>query len=235
MGNHTVKDLDKIQEIMANGNYEEARPLIEQYLESKPNDPVAIRLHGNTYAYTGFLGKAKKIWRRGLRLFPDNVDLLYNYALAHYLQNNLYYARKFWKKALKHSPEDSEIYFNLGQVARDEGRLKKAISYWIKALKFDKNNVELMNNIGVAYADLEMYGKATIWYKRAVKRDKNYALAHFNLATALFERGEFETARKHADFAAKLDPASHMEAVTELLHKIDEHHQAKKEAQAEKE
>lgn len=222
MGDHSIQDLDKIQKIMENGNYEEARPLIKKYLETRPNDPVAIRLHGNTYAYTGFLGKAKKIWHDGLKLFPENIDLLYNYALAHYLQGNLYLARKFWNKALKLSPEDSEIYFNLGQVARDEGRLKKAISYWIKALKFKKDNVELMNNIGVAYAGLSMYGKAAIWYKRAVKHDKNYALAHFNLANALFEKGELAPAKEHAEIAARLDPASHMEPVAILVRKINE-------------
>jgi tetratricopeptide (TPR) repeat protein len=222
MGDHTVKDLNKIQEIMENGNYEEARPLIKKYLESNPHDPVAIRLHGNTYAYTGFLGKAKKIWRDGLRIFPENVDLLYNYALAHYLQGNLYYAKKFWRKALKKSSQDSEILFNLGQVSRDEGKLKKAISYWVKALKIDPKNVELMNNIGVAYASLNMFGKAALWYKRAVKKDRNYALAHFNLANALFEKGEFIPAKHHAELAAKLDPASHMEPVTNLIKKIDE-------------
>ncbi|MFZ5950310.1 MAG: tetratricopeptide repeat protein [Candidatus Rifleibacteriota bacterium] len=228
MGDHTVQDLDKIQKIMENGNYEEARPLILKYLEEKPNDPLAIRLHGNTYAYTGYLGKAKKIWHDGLKLFPDNVDLIYNYALAHYLQGNLYLARKFWKKALKLSPEDSEIYFNLGQVARDEGSLKKAIYFWIQALKFKKDNVELMNNIGVAYASLNMYGKAALWYKRAVKQDKNYALAHFNLANALFEKGEYAGAKDHAEAAARLDPASHMETVAMLTRKIAEKLDVKK-------
>ncbi|GAB4276622.1 MAG: hypothetical protein Kow0029_18760 [Candidatus Rifleibacteriota bacterium] len=226
MGNHTVKDLEKVQQIMENGNYEEARPLIRNYLEDHPNDPLAIRLLGNTYAYTGFLGKAKKIWRDGLKLFPENVDLLYNYALANYLQGNLYYAKKFWKKALKFSPEDAEIYFNLGQIARDEGRLKSAIRFWIKALKYKPDNVELMNNIGVAYASLGMYGKAAIWYRKAIKLDKNYALAHFNLANALFEKGELEAARNHADIAAKLDPASHMETVTQLIRKIKDHETA---------
>jgi tetratricopeptide (TPR) repeat protein len=200
MGDHTVKNLEKIQQIMENGNYEEARPLIKKYLESNPNDPVAIRFHGNTYAYTGFLGRAKKIWRDGLKLFPDNVDLLYNYALAHYLQGNLYYAKKFWKKALKISPQDAEILFNLGQVARDEGKLKRAISYWVKALKLKSDNVELM---------------------------KNYALAHFNLANALFEKGEMAQARQHGELAAKLDPASHMEPVSALLKKIEEHEPGK--------
>ncbi len=222
MGDVIITDLNKIQSIMTNGNYEEARPLLKDFLTENPNDPLAIRLYGNTYAYTGYLGKAKKIWREGLKKFPQNIDLLYNYALAHYLQGNLYYARKFWKKALKLSPEDSEIYFNLGQIARDEGRLKRAITYWRKALKYKPENVEVMNNIGVAYATLRSFGKAAIWYRKAVKADKNYALAHFNLANALFEMGELESAQKHAEISAKLDPASHMETVSLLNRKIND-------------
>lgn len=219
MGDVTV-DLNKIQQMMEKGNYDEARPLLKAYLAANPNDTLAIRLYGNTFAYTGFLGKAKKIWRDGLRNFPQNVDLLYNYALAHYLQGNLYYARKFWNKALKLSPQDSEIFFNLGQIARDEGRLRTAISFWQKALQFKPDNVEVMNNIGVAYATLRSFGKAAIWYKKAVKTDKNYALAHFNLANALFEIGEYENSQKHADISAKLDPASHLETVSLLTRKI---------------
>lgn len=219
MGDVTV-NLDKIQQIMGNGNYDEARPLLKEYLTANPNDALALRLYGNTFAYTGFLGKAKKIWHDALKKFPENVDLLYNYALAHYLQGNLYYAKLYWKKALKLTPEDSEVYFNLGQIARDEGRLQSAINWWRKALKFKPGNVEVMNNIGVAYATLQSFGKAAIWYKKAVNTDKNYALAHFNLANALFETGEYASARKHAETAAKLDPASHLESVTLLNRKI---------------
>lgn len=222
MGSDTVKDLDSIQKMLEKGNYGEARPLLKAYLAEFPNDALAIRLYGNTFAYTGYLGKAKRIWRNGLRKFPENVDLIYNFALAHYLQGNLYYARRYWRKALKYAPDDSEIYFNLGQIARDEGQVKKAISYWRRALKHKPDNIEIMNNIGVGYASLYMHGKAAIWYKKAVKADSNYALAHFNLANALFEMGRYESAKKHAVTSAKLDPASHMETVALLTKKIDE-------------
>ncbi|HPW57240.1 MAG TPA: tetratricopeptide repeat protein [Candidatus Rifleibacterium sp.] len=227
-----VIDLARIQQIMSNGNYDEARPLLKDYLTANPNDALALRLYGNTYAYTGFLGKAKKIWRDALKKFPENADLIYNYALAHYLQGNLYYARVYWKKALKLTPEDSEVYFNLGQIARDEGRLYAAIKLWRQALKFKPENVEVMNNIGVAYATLRSFGKAAIWYRKAVKTDKNYALAHFNLANALFETGEYENAQKHAEAAARLDPSSHLETVTLLTRKIKDKLAGKEPAKA---
>lgn len=216
-----VKDLERIQKIMDNGNYKEARPLIEEYLKESPNDPVAIRLYGNTYAYSGFIGKAKKIWRSGLKKFPENVDLLYNYALANYLQGNLYYAKKYWLRARKYAPEDPEIYFNLGQVARDEGYLKKAIKLWRKAVSID-DNVETMNNIGMAYYTLQMFGKASTWYRKALSKDNNYALAHLNLAISLAELGEFDDAILHAETAAELDPSSHMNKATELIREAKE-------------
>ena len=215
------KDLKEIKKLMDTCKYEKARPLIVKLLEKNPNDPLMIRYHGNTYAYTGYLGKAKKIWRKGLKLFPENVDLLYNYALAHYLQGNLYYAKKFWSRARKYAPNDPEIYFNLGQVARDEGKLKKAIRLWKKSIEI-KPKVEIMNNIGLAYATLRMFGKASVWYKKALEIDESYALAHYNLATTLLELGEFDEVITHADMAAELDPGTHMTASTNLIHKAKE-------------
>lgn len=216
------KELEEIQKIMETGDYEKAKPLLKSFLDKSPSEPIAIRLYGNTLAYTGFLGRAKKVWRDGLKKYPDNVDLLYNYALANYLQGNLYSAKRFWKKASRISPQDSEIYFNLGQVAQKEGKVRSAIKYWVKALSFKSDNVEVMNNIGVAYATLRSFGKASTWYRRAIKVDKNYALAHFNLANALFETSEYKDSLKHAEIAARLDPSSHVEAVGLLTKRIND-------------
>ena len=114
MPKKTAADLNPIQDLMKDGKYDEARPLLQEYLKHKPDDPLALRLYGNTYAYTGFLGKAKKIWKEAIRKFPDNIDLLYNYALAFYLQGDLETAYRYWKRALGLNKKDSEILFSLG-------------------------------------------------------------------------------------------------------------------------
>lgn len=218
----TNQTLDAVKALLDGGKYEEAQLQLKEYLKKDPNNPVAIRYYGNTFAYTGFLNKARHVWLSGLKKFSSDVDLLYNYAFANYLLGNLYSAKRFWKKALRLSPKDSEIYFNLGQIARDEGRLKKAVSYWKQSFKLKSDNVEVMNNIGVAYASLQLFGKAAVWYRRAIEADKNYALAHFNLATALYETKDYKNARAHAETAAKLDPETHMEAVSVLIKRLDE-------------
>ena len=209
-----------IQDLMAQGKYKEARPLIKEQLKNNPNDPLAIRLLGNTYAYTGFLGKAKKVWHDGFKRFPENVDLAYNLGLAFYLQGNLANAKRYWKLASKLAPEDPEILFNLGQAYRDEGRLRVAIKFWKKALSLSPENAETMNNIGVACATLSMFGWASVWYKRALEKDPHYALAHFNLASVLFEMGCPDQSLQHAEKAAQIDPDSHFEAVELLSKKI---------------
>lgn len=214
-------ELQKAQDLMSEGKYEEARPILKELRHSNPDDPIVVRYLGNTYAYTGFLGKARKIWREGIKKFPQNVDLLYNLGLADYFQGNFARAKKFWLKAWKLSPDDGEILFNLGQAYRDEGKIRKAIKFWKMALKANPDNVETMNNIGVGFGAEKMYGAAATWFKKAVEKDANYALGHFNLANALMERGEFETAEKHAEKAAELDPATHMKSAGELLKSID--------------
>ncbi len=218
---NTPPELNTIQEMLKEGRNEEARPLLKEYLEAHPDDPLASRLLGNTYAYTGFLGKAKSIWKAALKKHPENADLLYNFALANYLQGNLRPAWKYWKKTLDTSPQDSEVYFNLGQIARDQGKLRLAIKLWVKALEIDYDNVETMNNIGVAFDGLGMHGRAAVWYKKAVIEDPEYALAYFNLANAEFLKGRYRAALGHAEKAAQLDPATHLHQVEALVKKIN--------------
>lgn len=222
-GKH-ASELQKVQDLMKDGKYEEAQPILEELGKSNPDDPLVIRLLGNTFAYTGFLGKAKKVWKEGLKKFPTNIDLLYNYGLAFYLQGNFPKAKIYWKKALKLNADDAEIFFNMGQVMRDEGQLRKAIAYWKKAIARDPENVETMNNLGVAFSDLNMFGAATTWFNRALAKDQDYALAHFNLANSMIEKGELDEAKIHAEKAAELDPSTHLKQVEDLLKKI----QAKK-------
>jgi tetratricopeptide (TPR) repeat protein len=209
-------NLAEIQGLLEEGQHLEARKLLKEYLKEKPDSSVALRMLGNTYAYTGFLGRARKIWRAAIKRFPEDVDLLYNFALAHYLVGDNYVATKYWRRALKKSPKDAEIYFNLGQIARDEGDLLLAVKRWKKAHELSPENVEIMNNIGVVYASIKRYKKAIAWYDKALETDEDYALAHFNLANAHIATGNSAEASKHAELAAKLDPATHLEQVTVL-------------------
>lgn len=213
-------EFEKIQELCSKAQYKEAQPLLKDYLSINTDDPVAYKLYGNTFAYTGYLNKARLIWRGALKKFPENTDLLYNLALSGVLSGRP--AKIYLKKLLTLNPKDAEALAMLAQIAKENGDFKLAIKYWKKALEIQIDNVELMNNIGVSYAILGSFGKAVVWYKKALEIDENYALAYFNLATSLYEIGEYQESLKNAEKAMELDPSTHAPQATVLIKKIEE-------------
>lgn len=211
-------DFEKIQELFSKAQYKEVKPLLKNYLSTHTDNPIAYKLYGNMFAYTGYLNKARLVWRGALKKFPDNTDLLYNLALSGALSGKP--AKIYLKKLLKLNPKDSEAISLFAQIAKDNGNYKLAIKYWKKAVKLQPNNVELMNNIGLSYSILGSFGKASLWYKKALAIDENYALAYFNLANALYEIGEYAEAQKNAEKSMELDPTTHANQAMSLINKI---------------
>ncbi len=214
----TEISFEKIQEMFSKAQYDIVKPLLKNYLSNHTDNPVAYKLYGNTFAYTGYINKARLVWRGALKKFPDNTDFLYNLALSGVLSGKP--AKIYLKKLLKINPKDAEAISLLAQIAKDNGNYKTAIKYWTRALEITPNNVEYMNNIGLSYAILESFGKASVWYKKALAIDENYALAYFNLSCALYEIGEFEEALKNAEKSMELDPTTHSNQAMALINKI---------------
>ncbi len=214
---NTTGPLERAKVLIEEGKHEEAQQMLKSYREEHPADAECLRLLGNTYAYTGHLNRAIRIWREGVKQHPENVDLIYNLGLAFYLRHRYTPAVRLWTKAHGINPKDAEIVFNLGLVAKDQGKLRRAVNWWKKALELDPRNLETLNNIGVAFADLEMHGRATQWFRRAVALDPRYATGHFNLAHALLERNEFDAALRSMETAAELDADTYAQKLTDFI------------------
>lgn len=212
------EEFEKIQELYSKAQYKEVQPLLKDYLSINIDNPNAYKLYGNTYAYTGYLNKARLIWRGALKKFPNNTDILYNLALSGVLSGKP--AKIYIKRLLDINPNDADAISLLAQMAKENGNYKQAIKHWKRVIELQPDNVEVMNNIGVSYAILGSFGKATVWYKKAIKLDENYALAYFNLATSLFEIGDYQESLKNAEKAMELDPTTHAPQALILIKKI---------------
>ncbi len=215
---NSKEEFEKIQELYSKAEYKEVQPLLKSYLSINIDNPIAYKLYGNVFAYTGYLNKARLVWKGALKKFPENTDLLYNLALSGVLSGKP--AKPYLKRLLDINPEDADALSMLAQIAKDDGKYKLAIKYWKQTIKIQPNNVELMNNIGVSYAILNSFGKAIVWYKKAIAIDENYALAYYNLATALYEIGEYKESLSNAEKAMELDPTTHAPQATILINKL---------------
>jgi tetratricopeptide (TPR) repeat protein len=81
-----------------------------------------------------------------------------------------------------------------------------ARAYFKRVTKLAKKDPEAWNNLGaVDFLNGDPSGAISA-YKKAIKLNKHEAVFHANLATAYFDRKDYESARREIGLAMSLDP-----------------------------
>lgn len=78
--------------------------------------------------------------------------------------------------------------------------------YFQRAVKINKKDPEAWNNLGAVEYLNGSIAAAVSDYKKAVKLDKEHAVYHANLATAYFDRKQYDPARREISEALRIDP-----------------------------
>ena len=119
---------------------------------------------------------------QSLKSDPDNVDLLYNIALAEDQLGQTESSLKHFQKALSLSPQDDEILKSIGLIYLKMGKADLAQDYLLHALSSNPNNDEITLALAKAYFSTGKYQKALDGYlsvkdKELDDTDINYFLA----------------------------------------------------------
>ncbi|MBP7175198.1 MAG: DUF5050 domain-containing protein [Thermoclostridium sp.] len=99
----------------------------------------------------------------------------------------------------EHAPEDIEAILLEGWCYLKLGDTVKAGQFAQKALELEKNNTIVLNLIGSIAAAEEDYLAARGFYESAIQLDKAYYEAHLNLASVLFNSGNYSKCIQAAD------------------------------------
>ncbi|MDP9038251.1 MAG: tetratricopeptide repeat protein [Acidobacteriota bacterium] len=121
------------------------------------------------------------------RRFPEDAMDYYNYALAR-------------------GGNVPHLLNKLGLTELEVRNIVLARAYFQRAVKLNKKDAEAWNNLGaVEYLD-GASSSAISDYRKATRLDKHQGVFHANLATAYFEKKDYESARQEIALALKLDP-----------------------------
>jgi protein O-GlcNAc transferase len=85
----------------------------------------------------GRLKDSISLYRRGLKIYPENPDVLNNFANVLTSLNRLDEAIKLFKKAIQYAPDSPEAYANLGSAYASKGQFYQAIAECKRALTVD--------------------------------------------------------------------------------------------------
>lgn len=108
-------------------------------LESK----VAMHLYlvtANCYDEVGATKKAAKLYKRGLRKFPDSGLLAFNYGVSLSRQGRNKKAIELAKRSIEHSPGHASSHWLLGELFREEGYAVPALLAYLRFLSIEPSS-----------------------------------------------------------------------------------------------
>jgi predicted O-linked N-acetylglucosamine transferase (SPINDLY family) len=168
---------------------------------------------------SGNLGEAEKLYRRVLKLVPDQPETLNALAHLERQRGRLKEAYELFSRALRANARSGELLTSRGNVALELGRPEVAVQDYDKALAIDGSSVTAWMNRGSALAKLGRSDEALASYDRAIALKPSFAPALYNRGNLLLDQQRFEEAELsyRRAIAAKPDYAEAFNNLGECL------------------
>ena len=122
----------KIENLINEGNIEEAKINIEQYKNKFDIDATICSMEGIIYLQKGDFNKALSLFKLGLEIEPSNIDTLYNIAHTYTLLNDIENSINYYNKCLELTDDKNlieEIKITLQNLNNQKKSEKQTLIY----------------------------------------------------------------------------------------------------------
>jgi Tfp pilus assembly protein PilF len=204
---------------------EEAMRVVEEALESTPDDPALHSAHAQLYvaqaqeaSARGELDDAEDLLNEGLDLYPDNTSLRYSLALLYEDQNRNRKALDVLESLAEDNPDDAAILNAYGYLLTDRfDRHDEARDYIERALALNPDSAAIIDSMGWVLFKLGDYSAARDYLERAYRLEQDAEIAA-HLVDVRWQLGERESALELLRQSLDANPDSrHLQEVDERL------------------
>ncbi len=157
-------------------------------LEIQPNDLELYLKLGNVLKRKGRLDEAVVIYQMGLRIQPDNAELLLN------LEKDFNASQETKRSLSTQAASGWEFYHDLGDQLQLQGKLDEAVAAYHKAIVRNPLHSWSYHNLGDTHLKLGQWNEAVVAYCRAIELNPSYFWSKHNLAVAHFNQGKWSEA-----------------------------------------
>lgn len=189
------------------GNVANARKLLT---DLNPNDPKqqvqVIAAEAQILREANQTPEAMKVLQEGITRFPDNTDLLYDYAMDAEKNNQLDICETSLRKIIALAPENQQAYNALGYTFAERNmRLDEAVRLIETALKLAPDDPFIIDSMGWVQFRLGKLKEAEDYLRRAyaIRQDPEIAV---HLGEVLWSKGQKADAHKVWRDAISKDP-----------------------------
>ncbi len=198
----------KIDLLLQQGRYEEARPLLVQVCETDRRDTGAWYVMATVNHHLGRIEDAATAYERVIALQPSRAEAHYGLGIVRQEQGNQVEAIRLYRQTLALKPDHLEACSNLGTVLEDMGHFEDARCCYEQALRLDPTRAASYYNLGSAQRGLQQYQEAEQSYRRAIELQPNLVDAYTNLGIVLRRLGKPEEAMASYRRALEINPDS---------------------------
>lgn len=163
-------------------------------------------------------GDSFQVFDKALAQYPDNLELLYDRAMAAERLNRLDVLEADLRRMIQLKPDYAHAYNALGYTLADRtDRLAEAVGLLEKALNLAPDDPFILDSMGWALFKLQRYAEAADYLRRAYSgRNDPEIAAH--LGEVLWMKGEREEARRVWQGGLKAHPDN--ESLRETLSRL---------------
>jgi len=176
-------------------------------IEERFLDAYSFLRAGLANERTGDYPGAVRIYRRGLAVAPENVELLNSLGFALFQQGESREAVAALEKALEVDPKHAKAHNNLALAAIDLGELEVAEAHYRESLAVEPQPA-IYNDLGFVLERQGLADEASQLYRKALELDPKSASAHYNLAASLARSGQLALAERHFRAALAQKPSA---------------------------
>lgn len=183
--------------------YDEALKHLARAAAQSPNDPMAHKMLGSAYYWTGRVDLAEVEFKEALRLGPDaQGHLLMGIVQAWRGENEASYAS--FLKAAELDPDRADIQMNIGSIEEGRGRHQEALERFRRAVELDGKHPLYRFQLGMAYKRLGRDDDAAAQLRKAVAEFPGYQDAFLELGALSERAGRAKEAADYFDKAMRL-------------------------------
>ena len=199
--------LKRAQVIAKRGDLAGARKLLhELHVDSEQEETFVIIAEGQLLRESNRQSEALNVLNVGVKRYPNNTDLLYEYAMAAEKLNRLDAMETALRKIMVLTPNNQHAYNALGySLAERNIRLDEAYSLIEKALKLAPEDPFIMDSMGWVQFRLGKLKEAEVLLRRAYELRPDAEIA-VHLGEVLWVRGQKNDAEKFWRDAQSKDP-----------------------------
>ena len=186
--------LERAENERASGRLDDA---VASYREARQLGPGVVEIYvalGALEHQRGNLEASLEAFESGLKVLPDDRNLLFNAAVVALALERFPVARGYADQALAKNPKDVDLLLLAAAICDRQGERSLALEQLLKADKLRPGDAQIQFKLGNLYHALERGPEAVEAYRKALKKDPGLLRAQLNLGTVLFSLGRNQEA-----------------------------------------